>query len=120
MALHSSRAIPQLAEGFWTPKLPDLDLLKAAPGAQNIPGNRSIPFRFALGGGATAILCIGQALSGTAPFQELFPSWLKDLGPGLPHLELLKAAPNAHKIAAYPADLLLEVVPKLAYAPDRC
>ena len=56
-------------------------------------------------------------LSGTALLQEIFPSWLKDL---VPHLELLNAAPEAQKIAACLADVLLEVVPKLPHALDRC
>ena len=33
--------------------------------------------------------------------------------PHFPYLELLKAAPEAQNIVAYPADSLLEVVPKL-------
>ena len=45
------------------------------------PENRSIPCRFALGGGAETFVCLGMVLNGTALFQELFPSWLKDFGP---------------------------------------
>ena len=55
-------------------------------------------------------MCIAKTLSGKALFQELFPNWLKDFGPpSLPHLELLRAAPNAQNIVAYPSDSFLGV-----------
>ena len=99
------------------PNLPHLELLKAAPEAQK-----------------SAAYPPGLLL-------EVYPSYLMPstgaewhcTGPGaipqlaeglwiftLPHLELLKAAPEAQKITAYPPDLLLEVVPKLPHALDRC
>ena len=94
--------------------MPHLELLKQAPEAQKITAYppylllevlTKLPY--AAEGHCTAPGAILQLAEGF---------W----GPKFSHLELLTAAPEAQKIEAYPKDSLLEVIPKLPYALDRC
>ena len=107
-------AIPQLAKGFLAPSLPRLELLKAAPEAQKITAYP--PY---------LLLEVLTKLPYAAEWHCTAPGVILQLAEGfwtsdLPHLDLLKAAPEAQNITACPADSLLEVVPKLPYALDRC
>ena len=75
------------------------------------PGNPSIRFRFALGGGAEAIVCLGRVLNGAPPPRANQAPPLHPSG---------DVPPGGQKVVAYHSDSLLEVAPKLLCALEGC